>query len=55
MDILDEIFSMMDYLENCEDDPSSEYHGELVDEYVDGPFTVEVYADGYTMRFCDRD
>ena len=30
-------------------------HGELVDEYYDGPFTVEVYADGYTMRFCDRD
>ena len=55
MDIFDEIFSMMDYLENCEDDQSSKYHGELVDEYVDGPFTVEVYADGYTMRFCDRD
>lgn len=55
MNVIDEIFSMMDYLENCEDDMSSKYHGELVDEYADGPFTVEVYADGYTMRFCDRD
>ena len=30
-------------------------HGELVNEYYDGPFTVEVYADGYTIRYCDRD
>jgi len=55
MNIIDDIFSMMDYFENCEDDMSGSYHGELVDEYADGPFTVEVYADGYTMRFCDRD
>lgn len=56
MDIFEILNKMMD---DIEDGVGLDYvlsdHGELVDEYYDGPFTVEVYADGYTMRFCDRD
>ena len=29
-------------------------HGEIVDEYYDGEFTVEVYADGFKVMYCDR-
>lgn len=56
MDIFDILDKYIDELENGDwEDPSSLYHGELVDEYADGWFTVEVYADGYTVRYCDRD
>ena len=56
MDIFDIINQ---YLEELENGVGLDYvlsnHGELVDEYADGWFTVEVYADGYTIRYCDRD
>ena len=56
MDIFEILNKMMD---DIEEGVGLDYvlsdHGELVDEYCDGPFTVEVYADGYTIKFCDRD
>jgi hypothetical protein len=56
MDIFDILDNFLDDLENGVGlDYVMSNHGELVDEYADGDFTVEVYADGYTMRFCDRD
>lgn len=56
MDIFDVINEFLDYLDSEDfEDYSSSDHGELVDEYYDGPFTVEVYADGYTIKYCDRD
>ena len=56
MDIFDILDSFLDDLENGVGlDYICSNHGELVDEYADGCFTVEVYADGYTIRYCDRD
>ena len=56
MDIFDILDSFLDDLENGVGlDYVLSNHGELVDEYYDGCFTVEVYADGYTVRYCDRD
>lgn len=54
------IFDILnEWLDDIENGVGLDYvmsnHGELVDEYADGDFTVEVYADGYTMRFCDKD
>lgn len=56
MDIFDILNEWLDDLENGVGlDYVMSNHGELVDEYDDGDFTVEVYADGYTIRFCDKD
>ena len=56
MDIFDILDKFMDDIENGVGlDYICSNHGELVDEYYDGCFTVEVYADGYTIRYCDRD
>lgn len=56
MDIFDILNEWLDDIENGVGlDYICSNRGELVDEYVDGVFTVEVYAEGFTMRFCDRD